>query len=203
MTPAVLLDRDGTINDDVGYLTDLANLVLYPYAIDAIRLLRRAGYAIVVITNQGGVARGLSTPGFVESTHRVMAAALDAGGAHVDAWRYCPHHPEGITPELAASCRCRKPEPGMALDAAAELGLDLTRSWVVGDHWRDVQLGHAVGARSILIRTGHGREQEAARPPGQQVEAICDNLMHAVALILTAGIGEPGRNLEPVRLRPA
>ena len=199
MKPAVLLDRDGTINDDVGYLTDVANLVIYPYAIDAIRLLRRAGYAIVVVTNQGGVARGLATTAFVEDTHRRMAAMLAAGGAHVDAWRYCPHHPDGITPELAAACRCRKPEPGLALDAARELGLDLERSWVVGDHWRDVRLGHAVGARSILIRTGHGRDQEAARPPGQRVEAICDNLMHAVAVILTAaGNREPGAgNREP------
>lgn len=186
MRTAVLLDRDGTINDDVGYLTDIANLVIYPYAIDAIRLLRRAGYAVVVVTNQGAVARGLATPALVDETHRVMAARLDAGGAHVDAWRYCPHHPDGITPALAAPCRCRKPEPGLALDAAAELGLDLCRSWVVGDHWRDVQLGHAVGARSILIRTGHGRDQERNRPPGQPVEAICDNLMHAAAVILSA-----------------
>jgi D-glycero-D-manno-heptose 1,7-bisphosphate phosphatase len=180
----VFLDRDGTINEDVGYLTDLANLVIYPYAADAIRLLRRAGFAIVVVTNQGGVGRGLTPTTLVEDAHRSMAAALARGGAHVDAWHYCPHHPEAVDSALAIACECRKPAPGMALAAARALRIDLRASWVVGDHWRDVQLGHAVGARSILIRTGHGRGQEAAPPPGQRVEAICDNLMHAVATIL-------------------
>ena len=186
MRPAVLLDRDGTINDDVGYLTDVADLVIYPCATDAIRLLRRAGYAIVVITNQGGIARGLATTALVEATHArwptasTPAARTSTRGATVRTT------PRRIAPELAAPCRCRKPGTGHgARRRRRELGLDLSRSWVIGDHWRDVQLGHAVGARSILLRTGHGRDQEAARPPGQRVEAICDNLMHAVAVILT------------------
>lgn len=184
MRPAVLLDRDGNINDDVGYLTDRSKLTIYPFAIDAIRLLRRAGFAIVVVTNQGGVARGVMTTGFVEDTHRTLAARLDAGGAHVDGWYYCPHHPDATIPALAGPCECRKPGPGMPRAAERDLGLDLSRSWVVGDHWRDVQMGDAVGARAILVRTGHGRDQVASRPPGQQVEAICDNLMHATAHIL-------------------
>lgn len=184
LRPAVFLDRDGTINEDVGYLTDVAALRIYPFATDAIRLLRRAGYVVVVVTNQGGIARGLMTRAFVEATHSRMAETLARGGALVDAWHYCPHHPASVIEGLSTPCACRKPGPGMALAAAESLGLDLTRSWVIGDHWRDVQMGQAVGARAILLRTGHGRDQEAARPDGQQVEAICDNLMAAVRVVL-------------------
>ena len=184
--PAAFLDRDGTINEDVGYLTDVARLRVYPFAPDAIRLLRRAGFVIIVVTNQGGIARGLMTPAFVEETHRRMAVRLDRAGAHVDGWYYCPHHPASVVPALPASCACRKPGTAMPLAAAAAHGLDLARSWVIGDHWRDVQMGHAIGARAVLVRTGHGRDQEAARPDGQGVDAICDNLMAAAGVVLRA-----------------
>jgi D-glycero-D-manno-heptose 1,7-bisphosphate phosphatase len=180
----VFLDRDGTINEDVGYLTDLSVLRIYPYATDAIRLLRRAGFAIVVVTNQGGVARGQMTTAFVEETHRRMDARLRRGDAGIDGWYYCTHHPEGVVPALTRACDCRKPGTAMPVRAIAELGLDPSRSWVVGDHWRDVQMGHAIGARAILVRTGHGRDQERARPVAQRVDAICDNLMAAAAHIL-------------------
>lgn len=183
--PAVFLDRDGTINEEVGYLTDLAELHIFPYAPDAIRLLRRAGFAIVVVTNQGGIGRGVVTEALVRRTHEMMAQRLTRAGALVDAWHYCPHHPAAVVAGLSTPCDCRKPGTAMPRTAAAELGLDLARSWVIGDHWRDVQMGHAVGARSVLVRTGHGREQEAARPEGQRVEAICDNLMAATAHVLS------------------
>jgi D-glycero-D-manno-heptose 1,7-bisphosphate phosphatase len=182
--PAVFLDRDGTINDDVGYLTDLATLHIYPYAVDAIRLLRRAGFAIIVVTNQGGIARGLMSEAFVVETHRRMAERLDRGGAQVDDWFYCPHHPEAVIAGLSTPCACRKPGVAMPLAAAAQHGLDLPRSWVIGDHWRDVQMGHAAGMRAVLLRTGHGLDQEAARAAEQRVEAICDNLMAATAFVL-------------------
>lgn len=183
-TPAVFLDRDGTINEDVGYLTDLAELHIYPFAPDAIRLLRRGGFAIVVVTNQGGVARGVIAESLVQRTHEVMAERLTRAGAPVDAWYYCPHHPESVVPGLSTPCECRKPGTALPRAAAERLGLDLARSWVVGDHWRDIQMGHGVGARAVLLRTGHGRDQEAARADGQRVEAICDNLIAAAAFIL-------------------
>jgi D-glycero-D-manno-heptose 1,7-bisphosphate phosphatase len=185
--PAVFLDRDGTINEDVGYLTDLAELHIYSFAPDAIRLLRRAGYAIVVVTNQGGIARGVLSESLVQRTHQEMAERLTRAGAVVDAWYFCPHHPESVVPGLSTPCACRKPGTAMPRAAAERLGLDLSRSWVIGDHWRDVQMGHGVGARAVLLRTGHGREQEGARPEGQQVEAICDNLIAATAFILEQG----------------
>lgn len=183
---AVFVDRDGTLNVDVGYLHRLEDLELYPWTADALRLLKRAGYTLVVVTNQSGIAQGLIDPGFVQICHDEMRRRLQRGGADLDGLYHCCHHPRGSVPELSVECRCRKPLPGMVEDAARDLGIDPTQSWVVGDKWLDVQLGQAVGARSILVRTGWGAEHEQKRPAGQQVDAICDNLIHAVSVILAA-----------------
>ncbi len=178
------MDRDGTLNVDVGYLHRLEDLELYPWTADALRLLKRAGYMLVVVTNQSGIARGMIDPSFIQICHDEMRARLQRGGADLDALYYCNHHPRGSITELAIECRCRKPATGMVEAAVRDLDIDPTRSWVVGDKWLDVQLGHAAGARSILVRTGWGTEQEQKRPAGQQVEAICDNLIQAVSVIL-------------------
>ena len=183
---AVFLDRDGTLNVDVGYLHRLEDLELFPWTGDALRLLKRAGYALVVVTNQSGVAHGLIAPEFVATCHAEMRRRLQSAGADLDALYFCNHHPRGSVEELAIDCRCRKPLPGMIEDAARDLQIDPKRSWVVGDKWLDVNLGHAVGARSILVRTGWGAEHEQRRPEGQRVDAICDNLIHAVSVIIAA-----------------
>ena len=192
LRPAVFLDRDGTINEDVGYLSEMSHLTLYPWAIDAVRLLNRAGYLVVMVTNQGGIGRGMIRPAFVGEVHAEIDRRLDGGGAHVDGWYHCPHHPEALVDALRVECRCRKPAPGMVLDAARDLAIDPARSWVIGDKWGDVQLGQRVGARSILVRTGWGRLEEAAWPPGQTVEAVCDTLAGAVAVVLDQD-GRDGR----------
>jgi D-glycero-D-manno-heptose 1,7-bisphosphate phosphatase len=191
LRPAVFLDRDGTVNEDVGYLSELSHLTLYPWAIDAVRLLNRAGYLVVMVTNQGGIGRKMIRPEFVGELHAVIDARLAAGGARVDGWYFCPHHPEALVDELRQECRCRKPAPGMALDAARDLGIDLARSWVIGDKWIDVQLGQRIGGRGVLVRTGWGVIEEGVRPEGQSVEAICDTLAGAVAFVLTADAGGP------------
>lgn len=183
---AVFLDRDGTLNVDVGYLHRLEDLELFPWTADALRLLKRAGYTLVVVTNQSGIAHGLIRPEFIGECHAEMRRRLQLAGADLDALYYCTHHPRGAIAELAVECRCRKPRPGMVEDAVRDLGVDPATSWVVGDKWLDVDLGHAVGARSILVRTGWGAEQEQRRPAGQKVEAICDNLIHAVSVIIAA-----------------
>jgi D-glycero-D-manno-heptose 1,7-bisphosphate phosphatase len=184
MKRAVFLDRDGTLNVDVGYLHRLEDLELFPWTADALRLLKRAGYELIVVTNQSGIAHGLIDPGFVQVCHDEMRARLQRGGADLDALYFCNHHPRGSVKELAIECRCRKPMTGMVDDAVRDRGVDPARSWVIGDKWLDVNLGRAVGARSILVRTGWGAEQEERRPAGQQVDAICDNLIHAVSVIL-------------------
>ena len=191
LRPAVFLDRDGTVNEDVGYLSELSHLTLYPWAIDAVRLLNRAGYLVVMVTNQGGIGRKMIRPEFVGELHAVIDARLAAGGARADGWYFCPHHPEALVDELRQECRCRKPAPGMALDAARDLGIDLARSWVIGDKWIDVQLGQRIGGRGVLVRTGWGVIEEGVRPEGQSVEAICDTLAGAVAFVLTADAGGP------------
>lgn len=154
--PAVFLDRDGTVMEEREYLADPAGVRLVPGAAEAIRILRAAGFAVVVVTNQSGIARGL----YREEDYRAVAARLDevlqAAGAPVDATYYCPHHPDHT-----GACDCRKPAPGMYRRAARELGLDLTRSWYVGDKPSDVEPAQALGGRGVLVRTGYGRASEA------------------------------------------
>jgi D-glycero-D-manno-heptose 1,7-bisphosphate phosphatase len=186
MKAAVFLDRDGTMIEDVGYLDTLERVAFYPWTVDAIRALNRAGLAVVVVTNQSGIARGLFSEIFVGETHRCIDARLAAGGARVDAYYYCPHHPSGTRGPYARVCDCRKPARGMIDRAAADLGLDPTRSFVVGDRWLDVQLGRAVGARAILVRTGMGAA-EARRPPDHvTADAVVDNLAAAASWIISS-----------------
>jgi D-glycero-D-manno-heptose 1,7-bisphosphate phosphatase len=185
MNKAVFLDRDGTILDELGYLTPSSTIVIYPWSADSIRLLKRAGYMVVMITNQGGIGLGLYDHAFVEKTHDDLTRRFAEAGAEIDAWYYCPHHPEAVVEDYRVVCGCRKPATGMLDAAARDLEIDLARSWVVGDQWRDVQLAHAAGCRSVLLRTGHGAQQEAEWPHDvAPPTATSDNLIAAVSVIL-------------------
>lgn len=184
MRPAVFLDRDGTLLEEAGYLDRLERLVFFPFAIDAVRLLNRAGFAVVIITNQSGVGRGMYPEEFVVGAHEVIAARMAEGGARVDAFYYCPHHPAADIDKYRLECDCRKPAPGMLRRAAADLDLDLSRSFTVGDKWTDVQVGQAAGARGILVRTGYGMSSEHRRPSGAEPAAIVDDVIAATAWIL-------------------
>ena len=172
MRPAIFLDRDGTLNEDVGHLDRLERLTLFPWSLDAIRLLRRAGYAVVVVTNQGGVARGFVAESFVDEVRRVIGRRLAAIGERLDGHYHCPHEPDAPVAAYRRECDCRKPRPGLVRRAARELGLDLPRSVVVGDKWSDVALARAAGTRAVLVRTGYGRSQEQAPPPGLRADAV-------------------------------
>ncbi len=203
MKSAVFLDRDGTIIEDVGYLRRLDQIALFPWSVDAIRCLNRAGLPVVVTTNQAGVARGVFTEAFVDETHRELTKRLEAGGARIDAYYYCPHHPtQGTVAEYSKACDCRKPGAGMIDRASRDLGLDPKRSFVVGDTWLDVGMASAAGARGILVRTGAGVEQELLmKPANLSADAIVDNLAAAVSWILLArdsgfGIREIGNQSE-------
>ena len=183
--PAVFLDRDGTIIKDFGSLTDLDAMELLPGAADAIRMLTEAGYPVVVITNQAGVARGLFDEAHVEAAHTALRETVSLGGGRIDAFYYCPHHPtESVEERYRVACDCRKPAPGMLRQAAADLDLDLPNSWMVGDWWRDVQAGIAAGAHAILLRSGHGGLHGQAPVPPVRPDAILDNLMEATEWIL-------------------
>ena len=184
MKPAVFLDRDGTLIEDVGYLDDVSRVAFFPWTIDAIRALNRAGLPVVVVTNQSGIARGILDEALVDATHAHLAARLAAGGARVDAYYYCPHHPRGSIAAFARECGCRKPARGLIDRAVTDLGLDPARSFVVGDKWTDVQLARAVGARAILVRTGGGAAEERRPVTGVAADAIVDNLAAAASWIL-------------------
>jgi histidinol-phosphate phosphatase family protein len=183
---AVFLDRDRTIIEDPGYLADASAVKLLPGADLAIRTLRQAGYRVIVVTNQSGVARGLITEETLEKIHAELRRQLAAGGAHVDAIYYCPFHPEGTIEKYAMESPLRKPQPGMLLRAAGEFDLDLAASWMVGDGARDVEAGQRAGCRTIRIR---GPEDAASGEEGDenvQADFTVRNVLEASRLILQA-----------------
>jgi D-glycero-D-manno-heptose 1,7-bisphosphate phosphatase len=184
MTRAVFVDRDGTLIEEAGYLDRLERMVFFPFSVDAVRVLNRAGFKVVVITNQAGIARGIVRESFVAEAHRHISQHLEAGGAKIDAFYYCPHYPDGVLEQYRRDCDCRKPQPGLLRRAGKEMTLDLARSFVVGDRWHDLAAGHAVGARAVLVRTGLGRKDEIDPHPGTVPDTIVDNLMDAAAWIL-------------------
>jgi D-glycero-D-manno-heptose 1,7-bisphosphate phosphatase len=181
---AVFLDRDGTLIEEVGYLDRAERVELYPFSIDAVRALNRAGLRVVMVTNQSGIARGFFSEAVVEGVHRHIAGLLETGGARIDAYYYCPHHPDGKVAQYARACDCRKPGRGLVDRAARDLGIDPAHSFVVGDRWLDVALARAVGARGVLVRTGYGMTEESRPPEHLTADAIADNLIAAVAWIL-------------------
>ena len=160
---AVFLDRDGTICEEVGYLDSVERMHLIAGAAGAIKLLNERGLKAVVVTNQSGVARGFFSESRLRELHGELEKQLEREGAHLDGIYYCPHHPsEGSGPYLRA-CECRKPASGLLLQAAADLDLDLKASYVIGDHYSDVECARRVGAKGILVLTGHGDDSLAEK----------------------------------------
>lgn len=153
--PAVFLDRDGTVIEEVHYLSDPNLVRIVSGSGHAIRKLNEAGFFVVIATNQSGIARGLLDEETLERIHTKMADLLARDGAHIDHFEHCPHHPDYDGVETPR----RKPEPGMLLDAAQTANLDLSRSWMIGDAFRDVQAGKRAGTRAILVETGKGASQ--------------------------------------------
>jgi D-glycero-D-manno-heptose 1,7-bisphosphate phosphatase len=159
---AVFLDRDGTINEEVGYIDRMEKLQLIPGAAEAIRLINQSGMKTIVITNQSGVARGFFDEEFVEKTHTYLRDILRAEGALIDAFYFCPHHPKEGRAEYLKICDCRKPAPGMLLRAAEELRIDPNHSYMVGDTLWDIEAGVRAGTRGVLVRTGCGEASVAS-----------------------------------------
>lgn len=177
------MDRDGTICEEVGYLNDVRRFRMFAFAPAAIRLLNQANLPVVVVTNQSGVGRGYFPESLVPAVHDIMTKQLVEQGARVDAIYYCPHTSE-------EHCACRKPKPGMLQRAAADFGLDLRRSFLVGDRFADIEAAHAVGGKGVLVRTGYGEVElaEGARVADKQgPEFVADDLRGAVDWILGEG----------------
>ncbi|HVG18076.1 MAG TPA: HAD family hydrolase, partial [Blastocatellia bacterium] len=183
--PAIFIDRDGTINEDIGYVSSPEELILYPWAAEAVRLVNESGLKAIVITNQSGIARRLYTEETLAAIHERMASELARGRARIDAIYYCPHHPEIGDERYRMACECRKPGAGLLLAAAREHGVDLARSFVIGDKASDINLATGAGGCGALVLTGYGRET-LANPERWPCEPsiIADNLLEAVRLIL-------------------
>jgi D-glycero-D-manno-heptose 1,7-bisphosphate phosphatase len=177
LTPGVLIDRDGTLNQDLGYVWRWEDFRWLEGAPEALLALKKAGLAIAVVTNQSGVARGLYREEDVSLLHeRVNQDLFERVGVRIDAFYFCPHLP-------MAGCQCRKPSPFMLRKAAEDLGLELSRSYMVGDKLLDYQAGVNAGVRlSVLVRTGYGQGQEASLPAGA---VVSDNLAEAARLIVS------------------
>ena len=186
MRPAVFLDRDGTINEQMGYINHISRFVMLPRAAAGIRLLNAQGIPVVVVSNQSGLARGYFPESLIQEVHAKMNRVLAETGAHVDGIYICPHHPEAKEERFRLACDCRKPKPGLFLQAAADLDLDLGRSYVVGDRWSDLKAAAAVQAKGVLVLTGYGRGDYEYIGPTQPVQPVyvAEDLYAAVEWIV-------------------
>jgi D-glycero-D-manno-heptose 1,7-bisphosphate phosphatase len=177
---AIFLDRDGTLNLDTGYVSSPRDVKLLAGAAEGTKRLADAGYALIITSNQSGIARGLLSEAQADDVDRRLLSLLRARGVAIEAVYRCPHLPDGSVAELAIECDCRKPKPGLFLRAAADLKLDLRSSWAIGDSPRDVEAGLAAGCRAILLeKSGAGDEH---RPKVR----IAKNLIEAAGIILSA-----------------
>lgn len=177
----IFLDRDGTVNEEVDYLSSPLDLHLIPGAAEAIREANESAFKVFIITNQSGIARGILTEDRLSEIHAALVSKLAEHHANIDAIYYCPHHPDFGEAPYRASCDCRKPATGMIDRAAQRFGIDLGKSFVIGDRMIDVQTGNNSGATSILVLTGCGRQElELCRVHGVPVGHVAEDLLDAV-----------------------
>jgi len=193
--PAMFLDRDGVVIEEVGYLSQPSEVRLLPGAAAAIAALNRRAIPVIVVTNQAGVARGYYAESRIAEIHGRLDELLAEHGARIDAYYYCPHHPQAAVAAYRRACPCRKPSPGMLIRAAREHGLSLRRSCLVGDKLSDLEAGRAARCRVILVRTGYGAEVEKSlgqRGPGG-IEAVADEVAADLAEAVGKGLDFPLR----------
>ncbi len=185
MRRAVFLDRDGTLLLEKHYLSRPEDVELQPGCLEALHLLRGTGLALVLVSNQSGVARGFFGEADVAAVHRRLTEMLAEAELELDGIYYCPHLPDAKVAKYRRRCACRKPQPGMLEKAAAELDLELAGSWVIGDKRDDLELGLQSGMRTILVRSGHGLETEAGLSAGDSagLEAVSDDILAAARWI--------------------
>ncbi|HEX5368683.1 MAG TPA: HAD family hydrolase [Dehalococcoidia bacterium] len=179
---AVFIDKDGTLLEDVPYNLDPAFVKLTPRALQGLRLLQDAGYALVLVSNQSGVARGYFDEAAVEALMSHVGAVLAADGVELLGCYYCPHHPEGSAEPYAVACECRKPAPGLLLRAAAEHDIDLDTSFLVGDILDDVEAAHRAGCRAVLL--DRGSETEWRSGPGREPDFRAADLGEAALWVV-------------------
>ena len=177
---ALFLDRDGTLVHPGRYPSRPEDLHLYDGIGLELRVLQKAGFRLVIITNQAGIARGYFTEADLRRMHTYLTNELAFLGVHLDGIYYCPHHIDGVIPELAIHCDCRKPQPGMLLQAAADLEIDLQNSWFVGDILDDIEAGNRAGCRTILVDLG---TEQAPAQPLRYPNFVARDTLHALRIV--------------------
>jgi D-glycero-D-manno-heptose 1,7-bisphosphate phosphatase len=183
----VLLDRDGTLIEDVGYLSDPREIREIPGAAESLQRLSDEGFALAVVSNQAGLAKGKFLKEQMEAVHRAFVALFREKGVEFAAVEYCPHHPDGSVEEYRAACGCRKPSPGMAEKVLARLGIPASRPvWIVGDKMTDVLMGRSLKAKTILVATGYGiSERKEGERRGLGADVFLPSIREAAEWILS------------------
>jgi D-glycero-D-manno-heptose 1,7-bisphosphate phosphatase len=184
--PAVFLDRDGTINEQMGYINHLSRFMIFHGVAEAVRLLNAHDFWVIVITNQGGVARGYYPIELMHEMHDFLTRSLNDKGAIIDGIFYCPHHPAGVMPEYSMECDCRKPKTGLIHQALDAFDIDMSKSYMVGDRHVDMELASRLEIDGILVKTGYGLGEIDYVLPQQTIKPnhIAQDLLDAVKWIL-------------------
>lgn len=185
--PAVFIDRDGTINEQMGYINHLSRFVILPGVVEALRLLNEKGFHAVIVSNQSGVARGYFPLDLVHDVHDFLRASLKKDRVTLDGIFFCPHHPNGSVPEFSKPCNCRKPKTGLIDQACRSLEIDLQNSYAIGDRCDDIEFARRARIDGILVKTGYGLGEIQYLLP--QIKAkpvyIAEDLLHAVQWIIS------------------
>ncbi|SAK60047.1 histidinol-phosphate phosphatase family protein [Caballeronia glebae] len=184
LRPAIFIDKDGTLLDDVPWNVDPVKMRLASGALDALRLFAWLELPIFVISNQSGIALGKFERRALDQVEARLHELAAEAGASLAGIYWCPHHPQGVVPELTRVCECRKPAPGLILRAAREHRLDLSQSWFIGDILDDVEAGHRAGCRSVLI--DNGNETEWLRGEGREPDIVAKDMYEAAIAVVNA-----------------
>ncbi len=184
--PAVFIDRDGTINEQLGYINHLSRFVILPGVSEAVRLLNKNDWWAIIVSNQGGVARGYYPMELVDEIHAFLKSSLKEQGATIDGIFFCPHHPAGVLPEYSSECGCRKPETGLIDKAREAFDIDMSNSYVVGDRHVDIELASRLNLKGVLVKTGYGMGEIEYIIPEKRVKPhhVAEDLLDAVEWIL-------------------
>ena len=187
--PAVFIDRDGTINEQMGYINHINRFILLPGTVEGIRLLNSQLYLTIIVSNQSGVARGYFPIELVDQIHAHMRSLFEKEGAHFDGIFFCPHYPKGIVPEYSIVCDCRKPGTGLIQKACKNFDIDLENSYLIGDRCMDMELAHRSNLKGILVTTGYGLGDIEYVLPSSPFKPlhIAEDLLHAVRWIIEKG----------------
>jgi len=188
--PAVFIDRDGTINEQMGYVNHPSRFIMLPGVPEAFKILNRAGFLAIILSNQSGVARGYFPIDLIHDINLMMTRTVDSQGGRIDGIFFCPHYPKGSVKEYAMECDCRKPRTGLIKQAREKFEIDMSGSYMVGDHYTDLELAERAGIKGILVRTGYGKGVIEYNLPAMTAGPcyIADDLLDAARWIIESGV---------------